>query len=54
MVCGNIFTATPNPNVGDGAFSHKIDYDAISLDIINPEGHLNRLTAMQCKEQGRL
>ena len=26
MVGGNIFTAPPNLMVGDGAFSHKIDY----------------------------
>ena len=27
--------------VADGAFSHKIDYVTISLEIINPEGHPN-------------
>ena len=31
--------------VGDGAFSHKIDYVAIFLKILNLEGHLNRITS---------
>ena len=30
--------------VGDGAFSHKIDYVTIFLEILNPEGHPNRMT----------
>ena len=30
--------------VGDGAFSHKIDYVTIFLEIINLEGHPNRIT----------
>ena len=30
--------------VGDGAFSHKIDYVAIVWEILNLEGHLNRIT----------
>ena len=30
--------------VGDGAFSHKIDYIAIFLKILNLEGNLNRKT----------
>ena len=30
--------------VGDGAFSHKIDFVAIFWEIINLEGHLNRNT----------
>ena len=29
--------------VGDGAFSHKIDYVVILLEILNHEGHLNRI-----------
>ena len=28
--------------VKDGAFSHKIDYISICLEILNLEGHLNR------------
>ena len=30
--------------VGDGAFSHKIDYIAQVLDILNLKGHQNRIT----------
>ena len=30
--------------VEDGAFSHKIDYVTIFLEIINPERHPNRIT----------
>ena len=30
--------------VEDGAFSHKIDYIAIFLEIFNLEGHLNNIT----------
>ena len=30
--------------VEDGAFSHKIDYVTICLEIINLEGHLTRTT----------
>ena len=30
--------------VGDGAFSHKIDYVTIFKEILNLEGHLNRIT----------
>ena len=30
--------------VADGAFSHKIDYVTFFREIINPEGHLNRIT----------
>ena len=29
--------------VGDGAFSHKIDYVTIFLEILNLEGHQNRI-----------
>ena len=29
---------------GDGAFSHKIDYNTLFLEILNLEGHLNRIT----------
>ena len=28
----------------DGAFSHKIGYITIFKEIVNPEGHLNRIT----------
>ena len=30
--------------IADGAFSHKIDYVTIFKDILNPEGHPNRIT----------
>ena len=30
--------------VEDGALSHKIDYVAIFKEILNLEGHLNRIT----------
>ena len=30
--------------VGDGAFSHKIDYIAIFWQILNPGGHQNCIT----------
>ena len=30
--------------VADGAFSHKIDYITILKEILNPEGHPNRIT----------
>ena len=30
--------------VADGAFSNKIDYVTFFWEIINPEGHLNRIT----------
>ena len=30
--------------VGDGAFCHRIDYFAISKEILNLKGHLNRTT----------
>ena len=30
--------------VGDGAFSHNIDFVAIFWEILNLEGHLNRIT----------
>ena len=30
--------------VEDDAFSHKIDYNAIFLEILNLEGHPNRTT----------
>ena len=30
--------------VEDGAFSHKIDYVTIFWEILNPEGHPNRIT----------
>ena len=30
--------------VKDGAFSHEIDYVTILKDILNIEGHLNRIT----------
>ena len=30
--------------VGDGAFSHKIDYVKIFLEILNPEGNPNHIT----------
>ena len=30
--------------VEDGAFSHKIDYVTIVLEILNLEGHPNRIT----------
>ena len=39
MVYENIFMAPAN-----GAFSHKIDYVTIFKDILNPEGHPNRIT----------
>ena len=29
---------------GDGAFSNKIDYVTIFKEILNPEGHPNRIT----------
>ena len=31
------------PTVGNGAFSHKIDYIVILQEILNPEGHQNRI-----------
>ena len=43
MVCENIFTAPHAQTVGNGASSHKIDYIAIFLEILNPEGHQNRI-----------
>ena len=30
--------------VGDGAFSHKIDYITFFLEILNLEEHSNRIT----------
>ena len=30
--------------VGDGAFSHEIDFVTIFLKILNLKGHLNRIT----------
>ena len=30
--------------VEDGALSHKIDYVTIFQEILNPEGHPNRIT----------
>ena len=30
--------------VADGVFSHKIDYVTIFKEILNPEGHPNRIT----------
>ena len=30
--------------MADGAFSHKIDYVLILMEIPNPEGHPNRIT----------
>ena len=30
--------------VADSAFSHKIDYVTIFKEILNPEGHQNRIT----------
>ena len=30
--------------VADGAFSNKIDYVTIFKEILNPEGHPNRIT----------
>ena len=30
--------------IGDGAFSHKIDYVTIFKEILNPEGHPNCIT----------
>ena len=41
MVCENIFT------LADGAFSHKIDYVTIIKEILNPEGHTNRITGSE-------
>ena len=34
--------------VEDMAFSHKIDYVTIVLEILNPEGHLNPSTGSKC------
>ena len=31
--------------VADGAFSNKIDYVTIFKEILNPEGHPNRITS---------
>ena len=31
----------------DGAFSHKLDYVTIFKDILNPEGHPNRITGLK-------
>ena len=36
--------------VGDGAFSHKIDYVAYYLEIPNLEGHPNRITGSRVTE----
>ena len=44
MVCENIITAPPRPKVEDGAFSNKIDYVIIFEEILNLEGHPNRIT----------
>ncbi len=33
--------------VTDGAFSHKIDYVTIFLEILNLEGHQNRITGLK-------
>ena len=30
--------------VADGAFKHKVDYVTIFKEILNPEGHPNRIT----------
>ena len=30
--------------VADGAFSHKVDYVMTFKEILNPEGHPNRIT----------
>ena len=35
--------------VGDGAFSHKIDYFTIVKEILNLEGHPNRITGSRVK-----
>ena len=40
----NIFTAPTRPLVEDGAFSHDINYFTIFKEILNPEGHPNRIT----------
>ena len=39
MVCGNM--------VEDGAFSHKKDNVTIFLEILNLEGHPNRITGFR-------
>ena len=33
--------------VADGAFSHKKDYVTISKEILNPEGHPNRIQKLR-------
>ena len=45
MVCENIFTTPPLPFLLKyGAFRHKIDYVTILREILNLEGHPNRIT----------
>ena len=44
MVCENIFTAPPRPNSCRWCFNHKIDYVTVFKEILNPKGHLNRIT----------
>ena len=35
--------------VGDGAFSHKIDYVTIFVEILNLKGHLHCITGLRVK-----
>ena len=35
--------------VEDGAFSHKIDYVNFFWEILNPEGHPNRMTGSKVR-----
>ena len=36
--------------IGNGAFSHKIDYIKKIEEILNPEGHQNRITGSRVRE----
>ena len=44
MVCENIFTAPPRPN---GWRSHKMDYVGKFEEILNLEGHQNRINGLR-------
>ena len=33
--------------IADGSFSHKLDYSTIFLEILNPEGHQNRINGLK-------
>ena len=44
MVCENFFTAPPRPKGCKWCFESKIDYIEFFYEILNLEGHKNRIT----------